>query len=167
MSSCAPICRELPASSLPCETERVPAFSPARKALVQIRPCFLVVDSEHASSISTRKLVLETAKYNVITVYSCEEATRTLERFPLVHAIVINGIMQDGCASSFLESASRMPGIKLVVVGEGPMAEGPREPDAIVESFAPPKLLEALQRLFPKEAKRLLDHENELAQKQI
>ena len=35
-----------------------------------IRPCFLIVDQEYAGSISTRKLVIETAKLNVLTAYS-------------------------------------------------------------------------------------------------
>ena len=47
-----------------------------------VRPCFLVIDREYASSISTRKLVIETAKLNVITAYSGAEAIETLKRFP-------------------------------------------------------------------------------------
>ena len=42
------------------------------------RPCFLVVDREHSQSISTRKLVIETAKFNVLTAYSAEEALELL-----------------------------------------------------------------------------------------
>jgi hypothetical protein len=38
------------------------------------RPCFLVVDHEYPASVSSRKLVLETAKFNVITAYSNLEA---------------------------------------------------------------------------------------------
>jgi hypothetical protein len=41
-----------------------------------IRPCFLVVDQEHSGSISTRKLVIETAKFNVLTAYSGAEVSR-------------------------------------------------------------------------------------------
>ena len=51
-----------------------------------IRPCFLVIDHEFPDSISTRKLVLETAKYNVITAYSGNEAVETLKLFPNVTA---------------------------------------------------------------------------------
>ena len=65
---------------------------------MQLRPCFLVIDSEHASSISTRKLVLETAKYNVINAYSCEEADAMIQRFPHVSAVVINALALDRCA---------------------------------------------------------------------
>ena len=39
-----------------------------------IRPCYLVVDREFSANISTRKLIIETAKFNVITAYSGVEA---------------------------------------------------------------------------------------------
>ena len=134
---------------------------------MQIRPCFLVVDPEHASSISTRKLVLETAKYNVITAYSCEEAIALIERFPSVNAVVINGTTQDPSASRFLEALRGIPEARLVVVGDGPLTQGTRQPDLRVDSFSPPKLLEGLQRLFPKEEKQLLDRAHDLDRDRI
>ncbi|WP_419804896.1 response regulator [Terriglobus sp.] len=127
-----------------------------------IRPCFLVIDSEHASSISTRKLVLETAKYNVMTAYSCEEADVLLQKFSKVSAVVINGITLDGRAVPLLQTLRDLPEVKLVVVGDGFTPEDTRQPDVMVKSFAPPKLLKALQRLFPAETRELLDHEEEL-----
>ena len=39
------------------------------------------MDAEFPGSISSRKLVIETAKFNVITAYSGTEAIETLERF--------------------------------------------------------------------------------------
>ena len=55
-----------------------------------IRPCFLVVDQEHSGSISTRKLVIETAKFNVITAYTGAEAIQTLNKFPAIDAVVLD-----------------------------------------------------------------------------
>src|ERR1700692_3947670 len=55
-----------------------------------LRPCFLVVDREFPGSISTRKLVIETAKFNVLTAYSAEEAMELLERSPAVSGVVID-----------------------------------------------------------------------------
>ena len=132
-----------------------------------IRPCFLVIDSEHASSISTRKLVLETAKYNVLTAYSCEEADAMLRRFPKVSADVIDGLTRDRGASPFFESLQHSPEVKLVVVGDGPLTQEARRPDAVVESFAPQKLLTALQQLFPTEARQLLEHEDDLERNHV
>ena len=59
------------------------------------RPCFLVVDREYASNISTRKLVIETAKLNVITAYSGAEAVETFKRFPNIDGIVIDEDVRD------------------------------------------------------------------------
>lgn len=39
-------------------------------------PYFLVIDREVGGSISTRKLVIETAKLNVITAYSAAESMK-------------------------------------------------------------------------------------------
>lgn len=46
------------------------------------RPCFLVIECEYPGNISARKLVIETAKMNVISCYSCAEGIATLRRFP-------------------------------------------------------------------------------------
>ncbi len=49
-----------------------------------VRPCFLVIDREFPGSISTRKLVIETAKFNVVTAYTAQtEAVRGLKRTPI------------------------------------------------------------------------------------
>jgi hypothetical protein len=60
-----------------------------------IRPCFLVVDREFPGSISTRKLVIETAKLNVLTAYSGQEALETFRRFPAVAGVVLDGGLDD------------------------------------------------------------------------
>jgi len=39
-----------------------------------LRPCFLVVDREFSENISSRKLIIEMAKFNAITAYSGVEA---------------------------------------------------------------------------------------------
>lgn len=122
---------------------------------MQLRPCFLVVDTEHAGSISTRKLVLETAKYNVITAYSCMEAIAVLERFARVHGVVIDSAMRDGHVGDFWCALARLPEVKLIVVGENPNGIGTRRPDAVVQSFAPARLLESLATLFPEQARFL------------
>ena len=46
------------------------------------RPCFLVIDREFPGSVSTRKLVIETAKFNVLTAYSGKEALEIFTTFP-------------------------------------------------------------------------------------
>ena len=85
-----------------------------------MRPCFLVVDNEYPGSISTRKLVLESAKLNVITAYSPEEALNTLSRFPNVDGIVIDTQLQGrSCAEIVAHIRSEHAGIPIVTVSPG------------------------------------------------
>jgi CheY-like chemotaxis protein len=55
-----------------------------------IRPCFLVIDNQYPGTISTRKLVIETAQLNVLSAYSAKEALALLTRFPDVNGIVFD-----------------------------------------------------------------------------
>lgn len=55
-----------------------------------MRPCFLVIDNQYPSSISVRKLVIETAHLNVITAYGAQEALALFSRFPEVDGIVLD-----------------------------------------------------------------------------
>ena len=81
------------------------------------RPCFLVIDREFAGSISTRKLVIETAKFNVITAYSSAEAIETLRKFPAVSGIVLYaGIKDMACETLVHLLKSIQPSIPVVVV---------------------------------------------------
>jgi DNA-binding response OmpR family regulator len=54
------------------------------------RLAFLIVESEPAQGLSTRKLLLESAKHNVVTAYSAEEGIRMFKRFPKVDAVVVD-----------------------------------------------------------------------------
>ncbi len=125
-----------------------------------LRPCFLVVDREFAGSISTRKLVLETAKFNVITVYSYEEAFVTLEVFPRLHCVVVSADRGREAEAFLLVVRDRYPEIKRILTGEvlhGDVA------DVHVESFAPDKLLTAARSLFPNAAAEVARREVDLA----
>ena len=59
------------------------------------RPCFLVIDREFPGSISTRKPVIETAKFNVLTAYSGKEALEVFAGFPAESGIVLDGGLDD------------------------------------------------------------------------
>jgi len=115
-----------------------------------LRPCFLVVDHEFAGSISTRKLVLETAKFNVITAYSYAEARATLERFPNVQACVVNG-HSDGKAEHLLSHIETFhPTVKRVLTGHKMNVNA--SVDLHVETYSPEALLLGLRKLFPQDA---------------
>ena len=55
------------------------------------RLAFLIVEAEPAQGLSTRKLLLESAKHNVLTAYSPEEGLRMFHRFPKVDLVAIDG----------------------------------------------------------------------------
>jgi DNA-binding response OmpR family regulator len=115
-----------------------------------IRPCFLVIDREHSASISMRKLVIESAKFNVITAYNGAEAIETFERFPAVHGVILNAAIRDVPCSDILTTIrSRAPQIPIIVV-QGPGGPECQGADHYIDSFDPVQLLEILRDLFPR-----------------
>jgi CheY-like chemotaxis protein len=53
------------------------------------RPALLVAEPEPVSALSSRKLVLETGKFNVLTAHSTSEALDLLRLFPNISAAVL------------------------------------------------------------------------------
>jgi DNA-binding response OmpR family regulator len=113
-----------------------------------VRPCFIVIDHEFPNTISTRKLVLETAKYNVITAYSGREAIESFELFPNIAGIVMNEAV-DGidCATMVKELRAIRKDVLLIVTS----SRGANEcgADHHLDNFNPGSLLDLLRRLVP------------------
>jgi DNA-binding NtrC family response regulator len=115
------------------------------------RPCFLVIDREFAGSISTRKLLIETAKFNVITAYSGREAIETVERFPAVNGVVLDASLGDMECDELIKELKRIaPGMPTISIEGGSMTC--EIADYNVPSFDPAKLLEVLRGLQPAES---------------
>jgi hypothetical protein len=53
------------------------------------RPAFLLAEPENPQALSTRKLVVETAKFNVLTSHSATETFDALRVYPNVTAVVL------------------------------------------------------------------------------
>jgi CheY-like chemotaxis protein len=138
------------------------AKSPAGIVLTMVRPCFLVIDREFPGSISTRKLVIETAKFNVLTAYSAQEAIETLRMFSAIHGIVLDSeIPGMSCGKLVQELKKIKAGIPVIAIcgpGENPCPDADHE----LESFDPRRLLALLQSLLPKEADAIEKREEEL-----
>jgi DNA-binding response OmpR family regulator len=116
-----------------------------------IRPCFLVIDREYSGSISTRKLVIETAKFNVITAYSAVEALETVETFPRINGIVLDAGMRDMSCCDIVAKL-KLIDVKLpIIVISAPGTHDCPQADHMLESFNPAKLLSLLQGLVPDE----------------
>lgn len=112
-----------------------------------MRPCFLVLDQEYPGSISTRKLVIETAKLNVITAYSADEALETLSRFPNVDGIVVDTELGRRTCEEFIDDMQKIRAdIPIVTVSPGGNAPCGKEAYH-VSNFDPRRLLDVLQEI--------------------
>ena len=114
------------------------------------RPCLLVLDREHSGTISTRKLVIETAKFNVITAYSGAEALETFERFPAIDAVILNASIADLPCDEILSTLRRRAPRLPIIVVQGPGAPECPGADHTIGSFDPLAIIELLHRLFPR-----------------
>lgn len=127
-----------------------------------IRPCYLVVDRETSSAISTRKLIIETAKFNVITAYSSKEAIATLEKFPNINGVVADAGIEDMPCGQLVAGLKQVrPGITVIVICTPRYAECSGA-DYSLESFSPKVLLALLEKLHPKEAAEIEKRNEEL-----
>jgi DNA-binding response OmpR family regulator len=124
------------------------------------RPCFLVIDREFPGSISTRKLVIETAKFNVLTAYSGKEALEVFMRFPAVSGVVLDGGLDDVSCTEVVREIKRLQPKMPVIIIAAPGSDGCLEADYHLRSFDPAKLLETLRSLKP-EASAAIEKRNE------
>ena len=129
-----------------------------------IRPCFLVIDPEFAGSISTRKLVIETAKFNVITAYSAQEAVEALQRFPAVNGIVLDADVRDMPPSLLVATLKGISPKVPVVVIRSPSATQCDGADYYLDTFDPNAVLALLTKLEPKQAAAIQQHDQALSE---
>lgn len=128
-----------------------------------MRPCFLVVDNEYPTSISARKLLLESAKVNVLTAYSSEEAVLTLKRFPNVDGAVLDTQLK-GCTELVAQLRDLQPNMPIITVsasGHDPCGGEQYH----VSNFDPKQLLEAMQKIAPKRMSYVVNREVEISSK--
>jgi CheY-like chemotaxis protein len=130
-----------------------------------MRPCFIILDYDCPGNISARKLVIETAKLNVITAYSSHEVIETLARFPGVNGVVVNAQRNGSrmtCAeiiAKLREVRSDVPIITVTATGNDPCGGE----DFHVSSYDPRHLLSVLERVAP-ESTREIERNEEIGQ---
>ena len=124
----------------------------------------MVIDRDYAGNISTRKLVIETAKLNVITAYSGSEAIETLKKFPNIDGIVGDTATDDIAFDDLVRALKAIrPDIPVVAIstprsGESLLA------DYQLETFEPARLLELLKNIKP-EKSQAIDAREEMGQR--
>jgi hypothetical protein len=111
------------------------------------RPTFLMAEPEPEQALSARKLVLETAKFNVITAHSAREATELCQQFPRIDALIVHGSLQGDCAkvvAQFKRGDGDKPAI-LLAPSSSSSCDGA---DHTISSHNPEELVHLLRRLF-------------------
>ena len=130
------------------------------------RPCFLIADREFSGNISTRKLIIETAKFNVITAYSGGEAIETIQRFPAIDGVVLDGGIPDMPVADVIHQIKKLQAKVPVILICAPGEDDCPEADYHLEYFDPARLLELLQKLYPQETAAIQAHNQVLSQKE-
>lgn len=112
------------------------------------RPTFIVAEPEPDQAISSRKLLLETFKFNVITAHSEPEMFELLEVFPNVDALILHDDTPGEKAQDILQRLkSKVPNLRVVALSpHGGARSGIA--DHVVNSHRPEELLHLLQSLF-------------------
>ena len=111
------------------------------------RTTVLMIEPQQPESISVRKLVIETAKHNVITAYGGGEGLSLFRKFPRVDAVVVHaGITDLPCSKVAAEVREQRPEVPIFVLA--PNTGFPCLPaDHIISSHDPGALLHALEHL--------------------
>jgi hypothetical protein len=122
----------------------------AMKQRRYVRPTMVVIDRAVPGTISSRKLILEVGRFNVLTAYTVEEAYSTAERFD-VDGFVLDHIPGSETADEVCESLKqRYPNkpIFLVTTPDANRWQLPGCADHVVSSADPQKLLDVVIGLF-------------------
>ncbi|HKW16331.1 MAG TPA: response regulator [Terriglobales bacterium] len=119
------------------------------------RPTFLVAEAEPTQALSVRKLVLETAKFNVLTAHSTREALDIFHLFPNLSAAVLVGesaIDCDEVASIIKKATDKIPVIYL----HGSLGGRCSDADHDLSSHEPEAVVELARTLFgdPRQMKK-------------
>lgn len=111
------------------------------------RPTLLVAEPEPLQALSIRKLVLETAKFNVLTAHSNREAFEICRLFPNISLAVLvgdSGLDCDAIARHLRDMTDKIP----IVFLSGRIAAKCDLADHSMSTGEPEKLLELIRGLL-------------------
>lgn len=97
--------------------------------------------------LSSRKLVLETAYFNVLTAYEPEETTDILSRFPNVDAVIIHSELYRNRLPETIAAVKKISDVPVFVVATGQNVTTTGA-DEVISSHAPQDLLNLLTGRF-------------------
>jgi hypothetical protein len=102
--------------------------------------------SEPNEALSVRKLVVQTAKFNVVSAYSAQEAKELLDKLPNLQAAVVVADLQN-CEEVALAAKATNPSMPLILLSPNP-SYGCGGADYRISSHEPEELVNLLRSLF-------------------
>ncbi len=111
------------------------------------RLAFLIIEVEPAEGISTRKLVIETAKMNVLTAHSGREGLEMFARFPDVDGVVVHARLDDMSCEKIVEQIKARRSDTPVVALAPDHGLGCSSADHVISAYDPHALLHVLQSI--------------------
>ena len=101
----------------------------------------LMMEEEQPEGLSARKLVVETAKHNVLTAYTLSDGLDLLHRFPNVDVIMVHSHLLEQKPDLLGEVKKTCPGKPIILAT--PFAHDTRpEADFVVDSHKPHDLVQ-------------------------
>lgn len=108
----------------------------------------LMIEVEQPEGLSARKLVLETAKHNVLTAYTGKEGLALLRKFPNVDAVVVHARVRDMPCPAVVQQIKRINSNLPVIVLSPEGSVRCAESDFSVPSHEPVAILNLLAQKF-------------------
>ncbi len=105
-----------------------------------------MIEMEQPEGLSARKLIVETAKHNVLTAYSAEDGLGLLQRFPSIDAVLIHALVES-CEQVLASVRQHSPAMPIIVASPVPDQFYP-EATYVVPSHEPAALLLLLATNF-------------------
>jgi len=110
------------------------------------RPTVMILEPEPNEALSVRKLVVETAKFNVVTAYCTGEAKELLRRFPNVDAVVVVAEITD-CEQAVKAAKGSNPSMPVILLSANRNYRCDHA-EYHISSHEPEELVELLRSLF-------------------
>lgn len=103
----------------------------------------LMMEEEQPEGLSARKLVVETAKHNVLTAYSADEGIDLLRRFPNVDAALVHSHLLKREPDLLTRIRTIAPQMPIILTSPGGEQTRP-EVNYTVDSHQPIQLIQLL-----------------------
>lgn len=107
----------------------------------------LMIEAEQPEGLSARKLVVETAKHNVLTAYNAEIGLQLMRRFPNVDIVLLHEMLLKQ-NPGLLEEVRKTCGSVPIVIASPFGSPHRLGADYVVDSLQPQALLKLLNEEF-------------------